>query len=90
MHPGINDLRDRVDDAVIQREGLFLEFGRPDFLVDRDPAPAVLDGRVLGDVRLRAVLHRTVANLGLSRPEPVVYTLYRVEPVESDPATAPR
>jgi hypothetical protein len=86
VHPGINDLRDRVDDAVIQHEGLFLQFGRPDYFVDRDARADVLDGQVLGAVRLETILSREVANLGLSRPEPVVYTLYRVV----DPAATPR
>lgn len=92
VHPSINELRDRVDDAVIQHEGLFLQFGRPDFFVDRDARPNVLDGRVLGDVRLEAILSREVANLGLSRPEPVVYTLYRVEGADRpgpDPTPTP-
>ncbi len=86
VHPGINDLRDRVDDEEILRRGLFLRFERPDYLVDRDARPAALDGAVLGgEVRLRAVLSREVANLGLSRSTPVVYTLYQVEPVEDRP-----
>ena len=78
VHPGINALRDRVDDSTIQSEGLFLEFGRPDFLVDRAFDPDVLDGKILRDVRLEAILSREVANLGLSRDRPVHYTLYRV------------
>lgn len=78
VHPGINALRDRLDDAMILHEGLFLDFGRPDYLVDRDVEGAVLDGRVIRDVRLRAILSREVANLGLSRGQPVVYTLYEV------------
>lgn len=85
VHPGINDLRNRVDDSVIQDEGLFLQFGRPDFFVDRDARADVLDGRTLGDVRLEAIFAREVANLGLSRPEPVVYTLYRVVDIVAPP-----
>lgn len=80
VHAGINDLRNEVDDARILHEGLFLEFGRPAFLIDRDRAGAVLDGRVLGGLRCEPVLSRTVDNLGLTRPEPVVYTLYRLVP----------
>ena len=83
VHPGINALRDRLDDATILHEGLFLDFGRPDYLVDRDVDGAVLDGRTIRDVRLRAILSREVANLGLSRGRPVVYTLYAVEDGES-------
>jgi hypothetical protein len=83
VHPEINDLRNEVDDAEILERGLFLDYGTPDFLVDRDTRGAVLDGRVLGDrVWLEKVLSREVANLGLSRAEPVLYTLYRVHVLE--------
>lgn len=78
VHPGINDLRNRIDDAEILHEGLFLDHGDPDWLVDRDPRGAVLDGRHLRDRVCEARLGRTVENLGLTRPEPVVYTLYRL------------
>lgn len=82
VQPGINDLRDRIDDAEILHRGLFLDYGTPDWLVDRDPSGAVLDGLRLRDRLCQARFSRTVENLGLTRPEPVVYTLYRlsVEP----------
>lgn len=82
VNPGINDLRNAVDDARILHEGLFLKFGTPQFLVDRDPDGAVLDGEQLGGFRCEAVMGRTVENLGLTRPEPVVYTLYRMVRVD--------
>ncbi len=86
VQPQINALRDHIDDAEILRQGLFLDYGQPTVLVDRDPQPAALDGLVLRGLRLQAVLHRRVANLGLSRPEPVYYTLYRLLPVVEDDA----
>jgi len=79
IHPEINALRDRVDDSTILHEGLFLDFERPDYLVDRAYEAAVLEGTEIGDVRMRALLSRQVANLGLSRGRPVIYTLYAVE-----------
>jgi hypothetical protein len=79
IHPGINDLRNEVDDADILHRGLFLDFGDPEYLVDRDQAGAVLAGTRLRGRRCEPVLSRTVSNLGLSRPEPVIYTLYRLE-----------
>ena len=79
IHPGINDLRNEVDDADILHRGLFMEFGDPDYLVDRDRAGAVLAGTRLRGRLCEPVLSRTVSNLGLSRPEPVIYTLYRLE-----------
>lgn len=85
VHPQINALRDRLDDAEILNEGYFLDFGRPDYLVDRDHDGAVLDGQVIRDVRLRALLSHEIANLGLSRGRPVVYTLYAVEDAAPTP-----
>jgi hypothetical protein len=79
--PGINDLRDRVGDEDIVRQGLFLRFGNPRYLVHRDAEPRVLAGKSLQDVRAVPILDRTVSNLGVSRADPVVYTLYRLDPV---------
>jgi hypothetical protein len=75
------DRRNRVDDAEILRQGLFLRFATPDYLIDRDLRPDALDGWRLPGYRLQAIMHRRVANLGLSRPEPVVYTIYRLLPL---------
>jgi hypothetical protein len=80
VHPEINDLRNEVADDVILRDALFLEYGDPSFLVDRDPEGSVLDGQVLKGVRCEKVMVRRVENLGLTRPAPVVYTLYRLVP----------
>ncbi len=81
IEPRINDLRNRVGDEEILQQGLFLEVATPQFLVHRDALPnALVDGGVAG-LRLTPVLNRSVANLGLSRAEPVVYTLYRVESI---------
>jgi hypothetical protein len=81
VHAGINDLRNEVADSEILAEARFLDFGTPDFLVDRDPAGPVLDGRQLGQLRCEVVMTRRVDNLGLTRPEPVHYTLYRLVPL---------
>jgi hypothetical protein len=78
VNPGINDLRNEVDDAVILRDALFLDYGAPAYLVDRDPEGAVLEGEVLRGLRCEAIIERRVENLGLTRPTPVVYTLYRL------------
>jgi len=80
VHPGINRLRDKVDDELILRPGLFLRFANPQWLVDRRDAPRALDAQTLGDFRLEAVLDGEVSKLGLTRPEPVSYTLYRLVP----------
>ena len=80
MNPGINDLRNEVADEVILRDALFLDYGNPVYLVDRDPEGSVLDGQVLRELRCELVMDRRVENLGLTRPTPVVYTLYRLVP----------
>jgi hypothetical protein len=41
----------------------------------------VLEGRQVGRLRCEAVMTRRVENLGLTRPEPVHYTLYRLVPL---------
>lgn len=82
-HAGINQLRNRVDDSTILLDGLFLDFATPDYLVDRAAEADVLDGRRIRGYRLEALRHRRVANLGLSRPEAVIYTLYRLLPADS-------
>lgn len=82
IHPGINDLRNEVADAEILSEARFLDFGSPEYLVDRDPEGAVLEGAVLRGLRCEAVMSRRVENLGLTRPEPVIYTLYRLVPLD--------
>jgi len=45
----------------------------PDYVVDRSPTPA----RLASDT-LQPVMTRTFFGLGLTKPEPVYYTLYRV------------
>ena len=78
VHQGINDLRNEVADDVILHDGLFLTHGEPAYLIDRDPEGAVLDGRILRDRRCERVMECRVENLGLTRPTPVIYTLYRL------------
>jgi hypothetical protein len=80
VNEGINDLRNEVDDREILHDGLFLDYGDPAWLVDRDLYGPVLDGKVLRGRRCEKVLERRVENLGLTRPLPVVYTLYRLVP----------
>jgi hypothetical protein len=77
---GINDLRNRYDDETILRDGLFLQVQVPQYLVHRDTHADTLLQAPLAGYRAEPILSRTVANLGLSRPEPVVYTLYRLHP----------
>jgi hypothetical protein len=79
--PEINDMRQRIDVERIIEEGLYLRF-RPDYLVDRNKGPARFDGRTIEGVRFISVMEGRVGNLGIRQPEPVLYTLYRLERAE--------
>lgn len=79
--PELNTMRQIVDVDTIIEDGLYLRF-EPDFLVDRHEEPARFSGRILKGVRFVPVMQGTVPNLGIRKPYPVVYTLYRLETVE--------
>jgi hypothetical protein len=80
VHPQINALRDRVDDREIVRGGYFLSYEVPDYLVDWDDRPQALVGVSWPGYEPVPLMSRTVANRGVSRPLPVEYTLYRIDP----------
>jgi arabinofuranosyltransferase len=83
--PEINAMRRATDVAVIIDDGLYLAF-KPDYLVDRSPAPARFAGKVIGGYTFAALRSGEVPNLGIRKPEPVVYTLYRITPVSEEGA----
>ena len=78
--PEINDMRRRIDVERIIDEGLYLDLGA-DYLVDRHRVPRRFDGIVIRGVRFTALTAGIVANLGIRKPDPVTYVLYRLEPV---------
>ena len=78
--PEINDMRRRIDVERIIEEGLYLDLGA-DYLIDRHRVPARFDGKVIRGVRFTALKEGIVSNLGIRQPEPVTYTLYRLDPV---------
>jgi hypothetical protein len=79
--PEINEMRQRIDVERIIEEGLFLRF-HPDYLVDRSKIPARFAGRTMEGVSFIPVMEGSVGNLGIRQPDPVQYTLYRLERVE--------
>jgi hypothetical protein len=81
VNPEINRMRREIDVDRIIEEGLYLRFG-PDYLVDRNAFPERFSGRVIEGVRFEAVMKGEVPNLGIRKPEPVMYVLYRLERVE--------
>ena len=72
-------LRRQIDDEEIVRSGRFLEFSQPDLLLHRADRTDALAGLRWGELTPQPILSRRVANLGVSRAQPVVYTLYRLE-----------
>ena len=79
--PEINDMRQSIDVERIIEEGLYLRFG-PDYLVDRSDRPDRFAGEVIGGHRFTPVVRGRIENLGIRKPEPAFYVLYRIEKVE--------
>jgi len=77
--PEINDMRRRIDVERIIDEGLYLDLGA-DYLVDRHQEPRRFDGAVIRGIRFTALREGVVSNLGIRKPDPVTYTLYRLDP----------
>lgn len=80
ISPEINRMRNTIDVERIIEEGLYLEFG-PDYLVDRSETAERFSGKIIKDVRCVPVMRGDVPNLGIRKPKPVVYVLYRLEKV---------
>jgi hypothetical protein len=78
--PEINDMRREIDVERIIDEGLYLELGA-DYLVDRHTVPRRFDGRVIKGFRFTALRDGVVSNLGIRKPDPVTYVLYRIDRV---------
>jgi hypothetical protein len=78
--PWINRMRDSLSVETIITEGHFLR-RRCDYLLDRDYERERFRGYTVRGVEFVPVLADTVANLGIRRQNPVVYTLYHLEPL---------
>ena len=75
-------MRSSMDIERIITEGLFLKFG-PDYLVDRSTEPARFESAVIRGVRYEEVMRGRVERLGIRKPQPVTYVLYRLLPAGS-------
>jgi hypothetical protein len=86
--------RNHTYDQVVEG-GLYLTLARyphVDYLVDRDVRPHRFDGAELEGHRLHALMTVTVRTLGIRRPGPYYFTLYRLERIQDGPirtASAP-
>lgn len=85
VEPVTGELRSRYSYEEIVDRGLY--FGLPgyphvDYLIDRDLERDRFAGSTLAGHRFEKVKETTVRNLGIRKPGPYYYTLYRVTPVE--------
>ncbi|UCH83429.1 MAG: hypothetical protein JSW50_13370 [Candidatus Latescibacterota bacterium] len=70
-------------EEIVDR-GLFLglpKYPRVDFFIDRDLEAHRFDGQVINGYLFEPVLVKTVRNLGIRKPGPYYYTLYRLIPL---------
>jgi hypothetical protein len=81
--PEINDMRREIDVERIIEEGLYLDLGA-DFLVDRHPVPERFDNSIIRGMRFTALYSGVVSNLGIRKPDPVTYVLYRIDPAAEE------
>lgn len=78
IHPDIAELWHERGYREMVESLAFLERREADYLVDRHPVPGALAGP-RGDGRmLLPLMVQEVSALGLRKPEPVTYTLYRI------------
>jgi hypothetical protein len=74
-------LREAHSYEEIVDQGLYLEipkYPRVDFFIDRELSANRFDGRVLAGYRFESVYVTEVRNLGIRKPGPYFYTLYRL------------
>jgi hypothetical protein len=85
VEPKTGRLREAHSYEEIVDRGLYFGIaGYPhvDYFIDRELVPSRFDGTELAGHRFQEVYATTVRNLGIRKPGPYHYTLYRVTPVE--------
>jgi hypothetical protein len=81
-------VRAPMEDAVASFA--FAAFSRPDYLMDRDPEPYGMLRRSPYAASLTPLGTSRVPNLGIARPTPAVYTVYRIDWAAFDSLRAER
>jgi hypothetical protein len=79
-----NDLREQYSYEEIVERGLYLElesYPRVDYFIDRESSANRFQGKVLAGYRFESVHVEEIDNLGIRRPGPIYYTLYRLHRV---------
>jgi hypothetical protein len=85
VEPETAKLRERIDYEEIVARGLYFDvpgYPRVDYFVDRELEADRFEGRVLSGHRFERVYATTVRNLGIRKPGPYYYTLYRLTRVD--------
>ena len=83
VEPATGELRLHHSYEEIIQRGLYLDLdGYPhvDFFIDRDLKRDRFEGRLMGGYRFERVYQTTVRNLGIRKPGPYYYTLYKLVP----------
>ncbi len=70
---------EREEPEEVVRQFRFAAFARPDYLVDRAHDPYALENRSPYRAALIPLGVSRVPNLGLARPEPAYYSVYRID-----------
>jgi hypothetical protein len=83
VEPATGELRVHNSYEEIIQNGLYLDLeGYPhvDYFIDRDLKQNRFEGRLIGGYRYERVYQTTVRNLGIRKPGPYYYVLYRLVP----------
>lgn len=78
IHPDIAELWHAMGYREMVESLAFLELRDADYLVDRHPVPGVLAGPRGDGLMLLPLMSQEVSALGLRKPRPIAYTLYRI------------
>lgn len=76
-----HDLREQYDYEEIVDRGLYLQldsYPHVDFFIDRVQTPRRFDGKTLAGYRFESIRVEEIDNLGIRKPGPIYYTLYRL------------
>lgn len=87
--PGMVSVLEHTTPELAVSQFRFASIARPEFLVDRGAAPYRLQRESPYAAALIPLGVSRVANLGLARPEPAYYSVYRIDWAVYDRLTAP-
>jgi hypothetical protein len=85
--PAMTALRRRATDEEILARGDYFSLGDPNYLFVRGAGSDTLDAHAVRGHRFRRVFAVEMPNLGVTRPAPVTYTVYKVERDATSPSS---